>query len=121
MGALTGELREFLDRHPVGVLATRAARDGPQQSVVYFARDGERLMISTLTDRLKAQDVRRTGWASLCQMGHRPPYPSATFSGPAGILTEDIAGRRPGSRSASAVQPSHPSRWATTRLPRSAA
>jgi hypothetical protein len=40
VGALTGELREFLDRHPVGVLATRTARDGPRQSLVYFARDG---------------------------------------------------------------------------------
>jgi hypothetical protein len=110
VGALTGELREFLDRHPVGVLATRTAGDGPRQSVVYFARDGERVMISTLTDRLKAQDVRRTGWPSLCVMGHRPPYPSATFSGPRKSSLRISAGRRPGSRSASAVQPSHPSR-----------
>ena len=34
VGALTGELREFLDGHPVGVLATRAAGDGPRQSLV---------------------------------------------------------------------------------------
>jgi PPOX class probable F420-dependent enzyme len=92
MGAFTDELREFLDRHPVGVLATPAPDGRPRQSLVYFARDGERLLISTLRDRLKARDVRRDGWASLCVMGHEPPYPSATFSGPAAILTEDIGG-----------------------------
>jgi PPOX class probable F420-dependent enzyme len=90
MGGVTPELRAFLDANVVGVLAT-AARDGnPRQSLVYFARDGDRLLISTLTDRLKARDVRRTGRASLCVMGHDRPYPSATFSGPAEILTENI-------------------------------
>jgi len=90
MGALSEELRGFLDSNPVGVLATLASDGKPRQSLVYFARDGERLLITTLTDRLKARDTRRTGWASLCVMGHEPPYPSATFSGTAEILTEDI-------------------------------
>jgi PPOX class probable F420-dependent enzyme len=90
MGGLTAPLREFLDANRVGVLAT-AARDGrPRQSLVYFAREGDRLLISTEADRIKARDVRRTGWASLCVMGHELPYPSATFSGAAQILTEDI-------------------------------
>jgi PPOX class probable F420-dependent enzyme len=92
MNPLTDEFRDFLDAQRVGVLAT-VARDGTaRQSVVYFARDGGRLLISTLADRLKASDVRRTGWASLSVMGHEPPYPSATFSGPAAILTENIGG-----------------------------
>jgi PPOX class probable F420-dependent enzyme len=90
MGALSKELSEFLDSSPVGVLATLASDGKPRQSLVYFARDGERLLISTLTDRLKARDTTRSGWASLCVMGHEPPYPSATFSGSAEILTEDI-------------------------------
>jgi PPOX class probable F420-dependent enzyme len=92
MGALTDELREFLDREPVGVLATLTANGAARQSLVYFVRDGERLLISTLADRHKSRDVTRSGWASLCVMGHEPPYPSAAFSGPAEILTEDIAG-----------------------------
>ena len=90
MGALSEPLREFVDTHPVGVVATHAPDGRPRQSLVYFARDEDRLLISTLTDRHKAQDVRRSGWASLCVMGHEPPYPSATFSGPAEILTENI-------------------------------
>ncbi len=90
MGALSEDLREFLDSNPVGVLATLAPDGKPRQSLVYFAREGDRLLISTLTDRLKARDTRRSGWASLCVMGHEPPYASATFSGGAEILTEDI-------------------------------
>jgi PPOX class probable F420-dependent enzyme len=90
MGGLTPELREFLDANRVGVLAT-VTRDGkPRQSLVYYARDGDRLLLSTLADRFKARDARRTGWASLCVLGHEPPYPSATFSGPADILSENI-------------------------------
>ncbi len=90
MDALSQELREFLDSNPVGVLATLASDGKPRQSLVYFAREEDRLLISTLADRLKARDTRRSGWASLCVAGHEPPYPSATFSGIAEILTEHI-------------------------------
>jgi PPOX class probable F420-dependent enzyme len=90
VGELTEELRQFLDAHRVGVLSTIASDGKPHQSVVYYARDAERLLISTESKRLKARDVERSGWASLCVRGDQQPYPSATFSGPAEILTEDI-------------------------------
>jgi PPOX class probable F420-dependent enzyme len=90
MGQLSDQLRALLDANTVGVLATVAPDGTPRQSLVYFARDDERLLISTLTDRLKARDARRNGWASLCVMGHEAPFPSASFSGPAEILTEKI-------------------------------
>jgi PPOX class probable F420-dependent enzyme len=90
MDALTETLANFLDTNRVGVLATSASDGSPRQSLVYYVRAGERLLMSTLANRLKARDVRRTGWASLCVMGHEPPYPSATFSGRAEILTEGI-------------------------------
>jgi PPOX class probable F420-dependent enzyme len=90
MGVLTDRLRGFLDANRVGVLATEADGGRPRQSVVYYARDGDRLLVSTESGRRKAQDVRRSGWASICVMGDEQPYPSAVFSGPAEILTEDI-------------------------------
>jgi nitroimidazol reductase NimA-like FMN-containing flavoprotein (pyridoxamine 5'-phosphate oxidase superfamily) len=90
MHALSPKLIEFLDAHRVGVLATVDDVAMPRQSVVYYVRDGERLLISTESKRLKARDVRRSGWASLCVLGHERPHPSAVFSGPAEILTEDI-------------------------------
>jgi hypothetical protein len=46
--------------------------------------------VSTLADRLKARDVRRTGRASLCVMGHERPFPAVTLSGPAEIVTVGI-------------------------------
>ena len=90
MGDLTDELRDFLDEHRVGVLATIASDGRPRQSVVYYVRDGDRLLVSTLSERLKAKDVRRSDWASLSVRGDEQPYPSATFSGPAEILTKNI-------------------------------
>ena len=84
------ELREFLDANRVGVLATSTKRGLPRQSLVYNVRDGDRLLISTLAERHKAKDVERTRWASLCVMGHEPPYASGVFSGPAEIMTENI-------------------------------
>jgi PPOX class probable F420-dependent enzyme len=90
VGGLTDQLRDFLDAHRVGVLAT-AGKDGkPRQSVVYYVRDADGLLISTMSERLKAKDVQRTGWASLSVRADEQPYPSATFSGPAQILSENI-------------------------------
>ena len=43
-----------------------------------------------MSERLKAKDVLRTGWASLSVRADEQPYSSATFSGPAAILTENI-------------------------------
>lgn len=90
MSVLDETLRRFLDEQLIGVLATQAADGRPRQSVVYYARSGERLLITTLGDRHKAGDVRRSGWASLCVLGTERPFPSATFSGPAEILTDAI-------------------------------
>ncbi len=90
MRALTPQLIDFLDAHRVGVLATVDERAMARQSVVYYVREEQRLLISTESKRLKARDVRRSGWASLCVLGHERPYPSAVFSGPAEILTENI-------------------------------
>lgn len=87
---MTAEMTKFLDEGTVGVIATPTARGLPRQSLVYYVREGERLLVSTLADRVKARDVRRFAWASLCVMGHERPYPSATFSGRAEILIDDI-------------------------------
>jgi Pyridoxamine 5'-phosphate oxidase len=90
MRALTPQLIDFLDAHRVGVLATVDERAMARQSVVYYVREEQRLLISTESKRLKARDVRRSGWASLCVLGPERPHPSAVFSGPAEILTENI-------------------------------
>jgi len=90
MTALTPALEEFLDGQVVGVLATEPADGHARQSVVYYVRDGDRLLISSVADRAKVRDVERSGWASLCVMAPQHPFPSATFSGSADVLTQDI-------------------------------
>ena len=110
MIVLGPRLREFLDSHCVGVLATDPPRGRPRQSVVYYVREDERLLISTVADRRKARDVQHTGWASLCVMGHERPFPAATFSGPAEIQTRGIgpATARVAQRFMGAAEPPEP-------------
>ena len=90
MSALTPQLEAFLDANLVGVLATHPPKGRPRQSVVYYVRNGDELLISTEGERRKARDVHATGWASLCVHGDERPFPSATFSGAAEIRTEGI-------------------------------
>lgn len=90
MSALIPKLAAFLDAHKLGVLATVSAEGRPRQSLVYYARDGDRLLIMTEAGRWKVRDAERTGWASICVSGDEPPYPSATLAGPAVVLREDI-------------------------------
>ena len=89
MGVLTPELTDFLDAHRVGVLATIGGR---QATAVRRLLRARRRAPADL-DRVQAAQGarrRRSGWASLCVLGHEQPYPSAVFSGAAEILTEDI-------------------------------
>lgn len=90
MSAVGAGLGRFLDENVVGVLATRSASGRVHQSLVYHARDGEELLISTEAGRRKALDVAETGWASLCVVGHERPFPSVTLSGAAVIRRERI-------------------------------
>jgi uncharacterized metal-binding protein len=77
MSDLDPRVAALLDAQRVGSLATVSAAGRPRQSLVYFAREGDRVLISTEGGRLKAEDVERTGWASLCVHGDQAPFPSA--------------------------------------------
>ena len=90
MSELAPVLEEFLDGHVVGVLATEPPEGHPRQSVVYYLRDGDRLLVSSVADRAKVRDVGTCEWASLCVMAPQHPFASATFSGRAQVLTEGI-------------------------------
>jgi len=90
MSALSAEQRAFLAANIVGVLATRAADGDVRQSLVYYALAGDELLITTLAGRGKSRDVASSSWASMCVMGHEPPYPSLTVSGAAELRTSAI-------------------------------
>jgi hypothetical protein len=90
MTPLTPGLEAFLDEQLVGVLCTQPVAGRPRQSVVYYVRDGDRLLVSTDAGRRKTADVLTSGWASLSVHACERPFASATFSGPAEIVTHDI-------------------------------
>jgi hypothetical protein len=87
---LSAELERFVDEHFVGALATRSGEGRIHQSLVYYVREGEELLISTLAGRRKALDVEQTGWASLCVMAHERPFASVTVSGAAELRRTGI-------------------------------
>ncbi|MCB0861871.1 MAG: TIGR03618 family F420-dependent PPOX class oxidoreductase [Solirubrobacterales bacterium] len=88
---MTGPERDLLEANIVGTVATIGGDGRPGQSVVYYATDGERIFFSTLGSRAKARHVGKTGWASISVRGGEPPYPSATFSGPARVIFDGVA------------------------------
>jgi PPOX class probable F420-dependent enzyme len=90
MSELAPGLRRFLEEQIVGVLATRSSDGAVHQSLVYYALQGDQLLISTLSGRRKALDVEESGWASLCVMGHERPFPALTVSGAAAVRHNEI-------------------------------
>jgi PPOX class probable F420-dependent enzyme len=90
VSTLSPPVRAFLASAPVGVLATEREDGHPHQSLIYFNLDDDTISISTLAGRIKTKHVERTGWASLCVMGHERPFPSVTVAGPARIRSEAI-------------------------------
>jgi PPOX class probable F420-dependent enzyme len=61
------EVRAFLEKHHRGVLATRRADSGMQQSPVLVNVDGEgRAIISSRETAYKVRNLRRDAWAQAC-------------------------------------------------------
>jgi PPOX class probable F420-dependent enzyme len=88
---LTSNLRALLDATDVGVLGVQRRDGRPHLSHVRHIRDGDRILFSTESTRLKAKAVERDGWASYAVRGPEPPYPGFTVEGPARVLREGIA------------------------------
>lgn len=59
-------VRAFLDTPKFGVLATLRPDGSPQQTVMWWKRDGDRIMMNTLSGRAKDRYLTQDGRASLC-------------------------------------------------------
>ena len=75
------ERRKFLAEHRLCVVGY--ARDGgpPALSPVYYAMDGDDLLISTTATRAKARAIRRDPRVSVCVLGEQQPFPYLTIYG----------------------------------------
>ena len=67
------ERRAFVAKHRSAVFGTNRKSDGPAQSIVYYASDGDDLLVSTMGERAKARAVERLGEVSLCVLDEQWP------------------------------------------------
>jgi PPOX class probable F420-dependent enzyme len=67
------ERREFVRSHRTAVFGYNRKSDGPAQSIVYYATDGDDLLVSTMSARAKAKAVERLGKVSLCVLDEQWP------------------------------------------------
>jgi PPOX class probable F420-dependent enzyme len=86
---LNEQVRQLLDDPNPAVLATVNADGSPQTSVVWVARDGNDLLISTAAGRRKDRNLRRDPRASLTVYDQADPQQYAEIRGRASV-TEDV-------------------------------
>jgi len=84
------ERRTFLESHRLAVLGVKRARRPPHLSPVYYALDGDDLLISVTKKRLKTALIRRAGRLSLCVLHEEFPFPYLRIEG-RGRIEEDGA------------------------------
>ena len=67
------ERRQFVYEHRTAVLGYTRKRDGPAMSIVYYAIEGEEIVVSTMAERAKAKAVMRSPKVSLCVLDEQWP------------------------------------------------
>ncbi|MET0136088.1 MAG: PPOX class F420-dependent oxidoreductase [Kibdelosporangium sp.] len=88
MASLNDTIRKIVDDNNFATLATVNADGGPQSSVVWIARDGDDLLISTVVGRLKERNLRRDPRASVSVYDREDPYSYFEVRGSA-TMTEE--------------------------------
>ena len=63
---LDAKVRDFLNEKRFAVLATISKSGTPQQTVMWYELQGERIMMNTAEGRAKASNLRRDGRVSVC-------------------------------------------------------
>jgi PPOX class probable F420-dependent enzyme len=110
---VTPEQRKaFLSEHRLAIIGAVRADGRPQLSPVYYAMDGDDLLVSTTATRAKAKVVRRDSRVTVCVIGEQLPFPYLTVYG-RGSIEEDgavdvmmaVGGRMTGSPLPEATRP----------------
>jgi PPOX class probable F420-dependent enzyme len=86
--ALTQIARELLDGRNFATIATLNADGSPQTSVIWVKRDGDSVLFTTTTARLKGRNLARDPRVSITIFDVRNPYRTVEIRGTA-ELTED--------------------------------
>jgi PPOX class probable F420-dependent enzyme len=85
---LTDNARRLLDGKSFVTLATLEPDGGPQQTVVWAARDGDDVLVSTVEGRRKHQNLARDSRASVLINPPDRPYTYVEIRGKASMTTE---------------------------------
>lgn len=71
----TEEQQAFLEGHRLVVVGLPRKAGPPHMSPVYYAMDGEDILMSTTASRFKARAVRKNEDVSLCVLAEEFPFP----------------------------------------------
>lgn len=75
------ERREFLESHRLAVLGVARTSGPPHLSPVYYALDGDELLVSVTETRVKTALIRRAGRLTLCVLHEEFPFPYLRIEG----------------------------------------
>ena len=85
------ERREFLELHRLAVLGVERAGKPPHLSPVYYALDGDEILVSVTETRVKTALVRRAGRLTLCVLHEQFPFPYLRVEGRGQVVAEGAA------------------------------
>lgn len=81
--------RELLDGKNFATVATLDADGSPHTAVVWVLRDGDQVLFSTLTTRVKARNLARDPRVSLSLFDTANPYRSVDIRGTAELVLDE--------------------------------
>lgn len=84
------ERRAFLESHRLAVLGVERGAKPPHLSPVYYALDGDDLLISVTKTRVKTKLVQRNGRLTLCVLHEEFPFPYLRIEGRGQIEDERV-------------------------------
>ncbi|MGB2695021.1 MAG: PPOX class F420-dependent oxidoreductase [Dehalococcoidia bacterium] len=73
--SISAQQREFLEKKRLAIVGLDRKAGPPHLTPVYYALDGDDIVISTTAARFKAKAVRGNPEVSLCVLGEEPPFP----------------------------------------------
>ena len=85
------ERRQFLKLHRLAVLGVERAGKPPHLSPVYYALDGDEILVSVTETRVKTALVRRAGRLTLCVLHEQFPFPYLRVEGRGQVVAEGAA------------------------------
>ncbi|MCZ2109470.1 MAG: PPOX class F420-dependent oxidoreductase [Dehalococcoidia bacterium] len=87
----TADQDAFIGSQRWAVVTTLRADGSPSNSVVFFGRDGDTLIFSTTTDRMKARTLTHDPRVAMTILDEGAPFRFATVEGRAAIEDDDLA------------------------------